>query len=144
MTHIDFYILSSADENARLAFVSKLAEKIFQARRQLVIATEDESASQLMSQQLWSSRPESFLAHDLSEKFQQPSEAIIVTNNQPHPHCHDVLINLTEGVLENHFSRFQRLVEVVNQNEDILARSRKTFQFYRERGYPIKSHKLKH
>ncbi len=144
MTHIDFYILSSADENARLAFVSKLAEKIFQARRQLVIATEDESTSQLMSQQLWSARPESFLAHDLGEKFQQPSEAIIVTNNQPHPHCHDVLINLTEGVLENHFSRFQRLVEIVNQNEDILARSRKIFQFYRERGYPIKSHKLKH
>lgn len=144
MTHIDFYILSSADEDARLAFVSRLSEKIFLARRQIVIATEDENSRQLMSQQLWSARPESFLAHDLGENFQQPNEAIVVTNHQPHPHCHDVLINLTQGVLENHFSRFQRLVEVVNQNEDVLARSRKTFQFYRERGYPIKSHKLKH
>lgn len=144
MTHIDFYILSSSDENARMAFVSKLAEKIFLARRQLVIATEDDTASQFVSQHLWSDRPESFLAHDLGENFQHPSEAIVITHQQPHSHCHDVLINLTEGVLENHFSRFQRLVEVVNQNEDVLARSRKTFQFYRERGYPIKSHKLKH
>ncbi len=144
MTHIDFYILSSADENARLAFVSKLAEKIFHARRQIVIATEDASTSQVMSQQLWTARPESFLAHNLGEAFQRPSDAIVITNDEPHSHCHDVLINLTQGVLENHFSRFQRLVEVVNQNADVLERSRKTFQFYRERGYPIKSHKLTH
>ncbi|GAB2197973.1 DNA polymerase III subunit chi [Sessilibacter sp. MAH4] len=142
MTHVDFYILQSSEPQARLQFVTRLAEKIFHARHQLVIATKDEQDAKSLSEQLWTDKPESFLAHALGETNPPPSEPIIVTHLEPHPHCHDVLINLTSGVLENHFSRFQRLVEVVCQDETVLQNTRKSFAFYRERGYPIKSHKI--
>ena len=53
----------------------------------------------------------------------------------------DVLINLAPAVPE-FFSRFERLVECVDQDAQITARSRERYRFYRDRGYALKMHNI--
>jgi len=54
-----------------------------------------------------------------------------------HPdHHHDVLINLSSPQ-PNFFSRFQRVLEVVIQDEAILSQTRQHYKFYKERGYQV-------
>jgi DNA polymerase-3 subunit chi len=40
------------------------------------------------------------------------------------------------------FERFERVIEVVDQEPETLTRSRERFRFYRERGFQPSSHKL--
>ena len=56
-------------------------------------------------------------------------------------HYHDILINLSQKIPEG-FSRYRRAFEIVVQEDDCLKITRSHFQFYRERGYPLKSHAL--
>lgn len=142
MTEIDFYILSGSTTNDRWAFVARLADKIFRARHHLLIASSNEAHSQELSQHLWTNQPTTFIGHSVVGNAQPINDPVLISHDSLPAHCHDVLINLTDRVLEDHFSRFHRLVEVVVQEEQVLAQSRKAYQFYKSRGYPIRTHDL--
>ena len=143
MTEIDFYILGVAEPQARLTFAARLSEKIFLSQRQLLIATADAEASQAVSDSLWQSRPESFIAHGIYGQEPKLEHPVLVSHEPPPGFCHDVLINLSGDLLEAHFSRFHRLVEIVIPVPEVLEQTRAAYQFYKSRGYPIRSHDLK-
>ena len=52
-----------------------------------------------------------------------------------------VLINLDMAV-PLFFSRFERVVEIVNQDEIQRQQARERFKFYRDRGYDLHTHNL--
>jgi DNA polymerase III subunit chi len=52
-----------------------------------------------------------------------------------------VLVNFTD-LLPEGFERFERVVELVDQHPEALAKSRERFRQYRERGFTPETHKL--
>ena len=52
-----------------------------------------------------------------------------------------LLLNLSKTT-PPYFSRFERLSEVVIQEQESLQSSRERFSFYKSRGYPIETRKL--
>ncbi len=52
-----------------------------------------------------------------------------------------VLINCADRLPEG-FERYERVVELVDQNPEVLAKSRERFKQYRERGLTPETHKL--
>ena len=58
------------------------------------------------------------------------------------PH-EDILINLREDTPAC-FSRFGRLLEVLGGDTAALQAARERFRFYRDRGYPLQHHDLRH
>ncbi len=52
-----------------------------------------------------------------------------------------ILINLAQRV-PSFFSRFERTLEIVTQDEEQRARSRQRYTYYRERGYPMQHFNL--
>ena len=50
----------------------------------------------------------------------------------------DVLINLTEEQ-PMFFSQFERVAEVIDDNESSKQAGRQRFQFYKQRGYEIET-----
>lgn len=142
MTHIDFYILSEKTLAARDHFACRLADKAANMGRQVVISVNDESHAESMSQYLWSFRPESFAPHIYTHLAEDtPREKILIDWQGHTQNHHDVLINLKHDIPPE-FSHFQKLSEIVVQEESLLPITRKHFQFYRDRGYPLKSHKI--
>lgn len=142
MTQIDFYILAATNLQARLAFVARLADKIMAARHQLCIATQSVEQGEALSEILWQVKPESFIAHSLVIDAGKYHDPVLISPEQPPAFCHDVLINLTDGLLENSFSRFNRVLEIVVQTPEVLSQTREAFQFYKSRSYPIRTHNL--
>ncbi|HCB12499.1 MAG TPA: DNA polymerase III subunit chi, partial [Gammaproteobacteria bacterium] len=52
-----------------------------------------------------------------------------------------VLINCTE-VLPEDFEHYERIVELVDSQTEVLAKSRERFRQYRDRGFTPETHKL--
>ncbi len=141
MTRIDFYILADEQEAARLHFACRLIDKARHMGNQVYVCSRDESQAQELDQLLWTFRPESFIPHQLHTKDDDTGSVLIGWGEDCSNH-HGLLINLSHQVPE-YFSRFERLVEVVCQQQDVLEATRKHYGFYRDRGYPIQSNDMR-
>lgn len=143
MTKIDFYVLEVADSfEAQCNFACRLIDKAHAQGNNILVATENDADSQTVDSALWGFRPEAFLPHALSGTAEANTAPIIISHSENEVEHHDVLVNLRRSVPKQ-FSRFERLVEIVVQQQDVLEMSRKNFAFYKKRGYPIDTHKLK-
>lgn len=141
MTRVSFYVLGdNTTEDARLEFACRLAEKAWRAGNRIFIAVNSEPEAEALDQLLWQFRPESFVPHNC-EHQQLPSTAVVIGCGEDCGDHHDLLINLRSKI-PSHFSRFERLAEVVSQTPDVLHETREHFAFYRQRGYPVETHNI--
>jgi len=143
MTDIDFYILDNDKPQGRELMACRLAEKVYKLGRTVFIHTGSPGASQRLDDLLWTFREGSFVPHALAEPAPEqtstPVAPIIISHAyEPQQHS-DVLINLASDV-PLFFSRFERVSEIIGQQDKAAGRER--FRFYRDRGYPLKSHTI--
>ncbi len=139
MTRVDFYVVKEAGTNARLLVAARLADKAVQRGHRVFIHTDSEDHARALDETLWSFRDHSFLPHALASDM--TDEPVVIGWGQTPEHHDDVLINLSLDIAP-FFSRFQRLAEVVTQDEKSLASLREAWRYYRDRGYPLHKHDL--
>ncbi len=142
MTEVDFYVLEADNQTARWHFACRLVEKAVRQGNKVMIATENETASRELDQLLWSFKPESFVPHVILGEDGSEEAPVVISHDGDDVQHHDVLVNVRAS-LPPQFSRFKRLAEIVVQDETILQATRNNYAFYKERGYPIKTHKLR-
>ena len=139
MTLVGFYVVQTSDSGQRLRVAARLADKAFQRGHRIFIHATDEAQATELNELLWSFRPASFLPHGLHG--QEHSESIAIGWGQEPNNHNDLLINL-QLEIPSFFSRFARVAEVVTQEPDSLAALRKSWTFYKERGYQLEKHDL--
>jgi DNA polymerase-3 subunit chi len=139
MTLVGFYVMQTSDPGQRLRVAARLADKAFQRGHRIFINATDEAQATELNKLLWSFRPTSFLPHGLHG--QEHSETIAIGWGQEPNNHNDLLINL-QLEIPSFFSRFARVAEVVTQEPDSLAAFRKSWTFYKERGYQLEKHDL--
>ena len=139
MTLVGFYVMQTSDPGQRLRVAARLADKAFQRGHRIFINATDEAQAIEINELLWSFRPASFLPHGLHG--QEHSETIAIGWGQEPNNHNDLLINL-QLEIPSFFSRFARVAEVVTQEPDSLAALRKSWTFYKERGYQLEKHDL--
>lgn len=140
MTRVGFYVVQTGDQAQRLHVAARLADKAFQQGHKIYINAPDESQARQLDQLLWSFRPSSFLPHAL-EGEEHSNNIAIGWGQTPSSH-NDLLINLNLEI-PKFFSRFNRVAEVVTQDPASLNALRKSWAFYKERGYQLEKHDLK-
>lgn len=142
MTSIDFYILGQSQHQERLLFVCRLAEKAYSEGRRVYVHVKDEKEAQLLDDLMWSYKPESFLPHSVvghapTVENSVETDTQIQIGFADHPlHHNDVMVNLTSPQ-PSFFSRFDRVLEVVIQDETVLQQTREHYKFYKDRGYEV-------
>jgi DNA polymerase-3 subunit chi len=141
MTRVDFYLLDHSTEGGRDAAVCKLTHKAFRLGHHVYILTADDNDAQRLDQLLWTFHAGSFIPHGINMQSEDTGLPVLIGKEEPPSAFDDVLITLAPRVPEC-FSRFQRVAEVVNGDEDDKARGRERFRFYRDRGYTLQTHKL--
>ena len=137
MTKVDFYILNQDAEAAR-HYACRLTEKAYRSGREVYIHCENVDAAEALNQLLWTFRDESFIPHSCHPGDNNP--VLVGCGEYAGEHC-DVLIN-TAPEMPAFFSRFQRLAEIVSQDEASLLASRQRYSFYKNRGYPLNTHNI--
>lgn len=142
MTQVDFYILPATEPEAQLNFVCRLTEKVLRKGHQIYIQAADEAQAKEIDRLLWEFRPDSFIPHLMvgDEKIQEV--AVAIGHSEDCAHHHDVMINLCHHV-PDHFSRFERVAEIVFQQENLLKAKRDDWRFYKERGYALNRHDMR-
>lgn len=139
MTKVGFYVIQSAEPEARLAVAARLADKAFQAGHRIFINASDEQQARQLDELLWSHRPGSFLPHGLHGD--EHSDTIAIGWGQEPARHNDLLINL-QLEIPPFFSRFNRVAEVVTQDAGSLEALRDAWRFYKARGYELEKHDL--
>lgn len=142
MTQVDFYILKPQARDDRFGLACRLAEKAWQKGHRVLIHTNDDEEARHLDRLLWVYRDQSFVPHGRLDKVDADLNPVLLTCQGQEPGDeHDVLINLAAEV-PRFFSRFERVAECVDKDEQARQLSRKRFRYYREHGYPLNSHDI--
>lgn len=140
MTRVDFYVLQQQGD-ARMRFACRLAEKAWQQGHQVYIHTEGPEQSKRLDDLLWTFRAGSFVPHSLDDDTAADDSPIHIGHGGEPKHHDQVLINLAAEV-PLFFSRFERVAELIDQDEERKQEGRERFRFYRDRGYPLENHTI--
>ncbi|MBY0576447.1 MAG: DNA polymerase III subunit chi [Gallionellaceae bacterium] len=141
MTRIDFYT-GSTD---KLRTVCQLSHKAMQSGVRAVISSPDAATGDALDRLLWHYPATAFIPHcrsDADEARQTPVlslskwPVVIDHGGDKFPH-HDLLISL-HGECRPFFSRFERVIEIVGNDEEDSRLGRERFKFYRDRGYELR------
>ena len=144
MTRIDFYVLLGDQHLDRLILACKLAEKAMSRNQKVFIYSQDVDELRTLDTSLWDFRAMSFVAHQLIEPGRllssSDSDPVQLSSGEP-AMDRDLLINLAPEV-PSFFSRFERTLEIVNDDPAIQMPGRNRYRFYKQRGYPLQHHKM--
>jgi DNA polymerase-3 subunit chi len=137
---IDFYVLPDRKDNGRALLACRLADKAYGLGHTVYLRTASEAQAAALDDLLWTFRQDSFVPHERYPLAGEEGSPVLVGVAPPAEVSAQVLINCADALPEG-FERYER-VELVDQNPDVLARSRARFRQYRERGCAPETHKL--
>ena len=135
MTKIDFYLVRGNE----LLFACRLIALIYRKGHKVHVQTPSIEYAKALDEKLWNYPEDAFIPHSLREhQFDSPIKICTETDSPEHK---DVFVNLSRST-PKFFSRFDRVAEVVPENELERSFARKAYAFYKERGYEVNYHKM--
>lgn len=141
MPKADFYLLDTALPRDVMQFACRLVEKAWRQRHRIYCHMADTADAHALDEMLWTWRDDSFLPHNLYGEGPEPAPPIqIGTGVQPAGHT-DILINLSQQVLPDWHTQFTRILEIIPADETAQASARERYRQYREKHYPLQTHK---
>lgn len=138
---IDFYILDTSGEQARLRFACRLAEKAFSMQHRVHALAENEPEANTLDDLMWTFRAGSFLPHAIKPGANDPDTPVTIGFDADAAAAGDLLINLTSSVPVC-FDRFQRIAEIIDGDEACRTAGRERFSFYRNNGFDPQTHRI--
>jgi len=142
VTQVDFYLLQDDSAQIRASFACRLADKAYRLGNRVYIHTASAEQTRQLDDLLWTFQQNSFVPHAIYQAAQHNPPPVLLAHNSEPDASIQVLINLSAEV-PLFFSRFERVAELVNQNADIRQQGRSRYSFYKERGYPLRTHEIK-
>jgi DNA polymerase-3 subunit chi len=137
VTTIDFYF--NAQDPLQVA--CRLAGKALAQRKRLLIYAPQGDTAQRVDRLLWTWPATGFLPHCFAHDALASDTPVLIAADATAPEAGELLLNLDQAC-PPHFERFERLLEVVGQDDDARRLGRERYRFYRDRGYPIRNHDL--
>ena len=149
MTEINFYVSKEQGLDNRLAIAYRLINLAINRNLCVHVHTGSESLSKKVDDYLWRNEASSFIPHSIISTeddlnnlgdINKLDKVNISHDFEPIENC-DYLINMS---LErpSFFSRFTKVAEILDTEDEILTAGRKRYSFYRDRGYTLGYHKL--
>lgn len=137
MTRIDFY----SNAESKLQVACRLLAQAALEQSKVVVYASDQHSARNFDKLLWTYQAIGFVPHCLAtDPLSAETPVVIAYEDSEHVH-YRVLLNLHSDSPPS-FSRFERLIEIVGQDDEDRQRARGRFRFYRDRGYEIHHHDL--
>ncbi len=155
MTEINFYVSKEQGFDNRLAVVYRLLDIALKRNLCVHIHTGSEAFSKKVDEFLWRNETSSFIPHSIistednlnnpnktskTSKANKLNKVNISHDFEPMENC-DYLINMSID-RPSFFSRFTKVAEILDTDDEILTAGRKRYSFYRDRGYTLGYYKL--
>ena len=134
MPRSDFYVLPTDEIEARRHFLCKVLEKVHGLGHRIYIRTPDEASARQLDQLLWDYRPDAFLPHSLIAEGLD--SAVEIGYGDSRPEHREVFVNL-ELETDPLALEFERVIEVVVQQPEVLDATRSNYRIYQQNGFEI-------
>jgi DNA polymerase-3 subunit chi len=136
---IDFY----HDAQDKLVVAARIAQKACAAGQRLLVVAPEPAVRDAFDRVLWTFQPLSFVPHCRAGHRLEAETPVVLADQvcDPAGEKPDVLINLGVEVPAG-FERFDRLIEIVAQDEEDRQPARERFRQYRAAGHEVTSHRL--
>ncbi|MBK7541510.1 MAG: DNA polymerase III subunit chi [Candidatus Competibacteraceae bacterium] len=141
MSRVDFYVLSDQKDNGRALLACRLIDKAYTLGHTIYLLAASDSHAAALDDLLWTFRQDSFIPHERYPLEGEGDSPVLIGTRLPADRAAQVLINFSDA-LPDGFERYERVVELVDQTPEVLAKSRERFRQYRERGLTPETHKL--
>jgi DNA polymerase-3 subunit chi len=138
MTEILFYTF--ADDPLDVA--RRVAAKACGQGRQVMIYAPDAATADAIDRLLWTTPALGFVPHCRDSDGLADETPVLIGANPDALRKADVMINLHREQPPA-FARFERVVEIVGQDENERELGRDRYRFYQARGYALKTHDLR-
>ena len=141
MTQVDFYVLQEGNRLNRERLACVLAEKAYTKGQRLYIHAGSESQAGLLDELLWTFKDISFLPHAISIAPEGGITPILIGWEGAPPEAFRLMINLAHPI-PDFFGRFERVIEIVDQDPDARRLSRERYRDYQGRGCVLHTHDI--
>ncbi|MDH3715069.1 MAG: DNA polymerase III subunit chi [Gammaproteobacteria bacterium] len=140
MTQVDFYLVH---HRQRESFVCRLVQKAFALGNDVFVHTSSQADAHHIDDLLWTFQQGSFVPHEIVTQATPLSDAcpVLLGYGAEPQGKRSVLVNMDNEV-PVFFSRFERVLEVLGDDDTQRAAARTRYSFYRDRGYPLEYHKV--
>jgi DNA polymerase-3 subunit chi len=132
VTKVDFYT-GSKD---KLRTACQLSHKAMQKGVRTVISLPDAATVDALDKLLWHYPATAFIPHCRSDAENAENVPVVLNSGSDKLPHHDLLISLHNECVP-YFSRFERVIEIVNSDAEDSRLGRERFKFYRDRGYEL-------
>jgi DNA polymerase-3 subunit chi len=138
MTKVDFYT-GSTD---KLRTACQLSHKAMQNGLRVLLHTPDEATTETLDKLLWHYPATAFIPHcRYHETAAQTTPVVLGYQDDAFPHS-ELLISLHTACLP-FFSRFERVIEIVGEEQEDARLGRERYKFYKDRGYEMRHFDLR-
>ena len=142
MPEATFYVLASDNEHQRLLFVCKLVEKAYRNGKYCYVLTDSEEQSLNLDNLLWTFRQGSFIPHEIYAGVRPALEnVILIGTREPPLEWRKLIINLSDSGPKS-IGQTDRILEVLDANEEIRASGRRRYRLYQQSGIETTTHTL--
>lgn len=138
---VDFYILNTSQIDIKLNVTCELIETLYLEGRRLYVLCDHQIDAHTIDEWLWVFKPESFVPHHLVGEGPVPPPPVQIGWTQPDYSQRDVLFNLSAN-MPNKVPQFQRIIEVVYDDEVLKQTARKRYRAYQEQQCRIQTHQI--
>ncbi|HEY9146931.1 MAG TPA: DNA polymerase III subunit chi [Thiobacillus sp.] len=138
MTEITFYTFADSP----LDVARRVATKAYGQGKQVMIYAPDAAVADAIDRLLWTTPALGFVPHCRDSDALAGETPVLIGANADALRQADVMINLHTEQPPT-FARFERLVEIVGQDDAGREQGRARYRFYQTRGYALKTHDLR-
>ena len=138
MTEVSFYTF--ADDPLDVA--RRLASKAWSQGKQVLLYTTDPARADAIDRLLWTSPALSFVPHCRDSDPLAGVTPVLIGARSDALARADVIVNLADHWPPD-FARFERLLEIVGNDDASRRHGRERYRFYQSRGYALATHDLR-
>ena len=128
-----------------IGYTLRLLRKAYRSGAQVVVLG-DTSVVNALDSLMWSSEATEFLPHCLTQSASTAclaaSAVVLVDDLQTNSFYQDVLVNLQHR-MPPAFAQFERVIEIVSNEEADRLAARERWRFYASRGYSMSRHEAR-
>ena len=138
MTEITFY----THAGDLLDVARRVAAKAYSLGSQVMIYAPDPARADAIDRLLWTTPPTGFIPHCRDNDAVAAETPVVIGSSADALRSADVMINLHHEQPPA-FARFERVVEIIGEDEAAMEQGRERYRFYKRRGYPLQTHDLR-
>jgi len=145
MPEASFYILPSHSLSDRFLFACKLIEKAYRSGQFCYVYTDSLQQSQQLDNQLWTYRENSFIPHQLYDETNNDIpdyQKTVLIGTQAAPENWQKLIFNLSSKYPDDLTKTDRVLEILDNNEELKQAGRQRFRQYKQNGFDISTHKI--